>query len=322
MTAPPRPEPDERDPALDAAWRAWSVETPPPALDAAILAAAHREARSRPRPAGDDDDTLAEAREPSRWWWGLAAAATNRAIAFGVVQLAPTDAPGDATVATDIPAQASRQASEARPASEPRVPSSPPNEISTPDPLPPPTEPKREEVAAPAPAPEPERKRDTPPPAGNAVKSTAKARAATGGDVPADRASRGAPQPFPSTALTPSVEPQRERALTPESIVAAPRAAAPAPAGAVGAAAPAVVVEPPSAGAARGEHASAPRALAQKHADVASADAFVTRIRELVDAGRLDEAVRELQAFRAAYADADARLPEPLKAWAASVPRK
>ncbi len=35
----------------------------------------------------------------------------------------------------------------------------------------------------------------------------------------------------------------------------------------------------------------------------------------------MDEARRELAAFRAAYADADARLPAELRAWAAQVPR-
>ncbi len=48
-------------------------------------------------------------------------------------------------------------------------------------------------------------------------------------------------------------------------------------------------------------------------------DAFVRRIREHYDAGRLDAAARELRAFREAYADADARLPPELRAWAASI---
>jgi hypothetical protein len=95
----------ERDPVLDAAWRAQSTELPPPSLDAAILAAAHREVASRPRAAGDDD-TLAEAREPSRWWWGLAAAATIGAIAFGVVQLAPLGTAHDPMRATTCPPSA------------------------------------------------------------------------------------------------------------------------------------------------------------------------------------------------------------------------
>ena len=103
MTTPQIPEPPDRDPALDAAWKLHSTELPPPRLDAAILAAAHRKARTRPHAVGDDDG-VAQARGPSRAWWGLAAAATIGAIAFGVLQLAPpivTDQ--SATVATDIP---------------------------------------------------------------------------------------------------------------------------------------------------------------------------------------------------------------------------
>jgi hypothetical protein len=48
-------------------------------------------------------------------------------------------------------------------------------------------------------------------------------------------------------------------------------------------------------------------------------ESFVLRIRELHEAGRLDEAARELVAFRNAYPDADAKLPPALRAWAATV---
>ncbi len=104
MTTHDRTPPPERDPLLDAAWRGHSTELPPRAVDAAILAAAHREVASRPRTAGDDD-TLAEAREPSRWWWGFAAAAAIGAIAFGLVQLAPFGPAHDPTRATDMPSE-------------------------------------------------------------------------------------------------------------------------------------------------------------------------------------------------------------------------
>ena len=49
--------------------------------------------------------------------------------------------------------------------------------------------------------------------------------------------------------------------------------------------------------------------------------AWIERIRMLHAEQRFDEAARELNAFRDAYPDADARLPESLRAWAASVPR-
>ena len=50
-----------------------------------------------------------------------------------------------------------------------------------------------------------------------------------------------------------------------------------------------------------------------------TAESFVLRIRELHEAGRLDEAARELVAFRKAYPDADAQLPPALRAWAATI---
>lgn len=111
MSDPQRPDTPDRDPVLDAAWKAHSTELPPSHVDAAILAAAHREARARPRMLGDDD-ALAEAREPARAWWGLAAAATIGAIAFGIVQVTPPIATHEsATVATDMPRATERSAS-------------------------------------------------------------------------------------------------------------------------------------------------------------------------------------------------------------------
>ena len=48
-------------------------------------------------------------------------------------------------------------------------------------------------------------------------------------------------------------------------------------------------------------------------------ESYVLRIRELHEVGRLDEAARELVAFRNAYPDADAKLPPALRAWAATI---
>lgn len=50
-------------------------------------------------------------------------------------------------------------------------------------------------------------------------------------------------------------------------------------------------------------------------------DAFVAEIRRLLAAGDREGAVRELKRFRRTHADADARLPDDLRAFAASVPR-
>jgi hypothetical protein len=48
---------------------------------------------------------------------------------------------------------------------------------------------------------------------------------------------------------------------------------------------------------------------------------WIDRIRALVTEGKLADAAQELAAFRAAYVDADARLPAELQAWAATVKR-
>jgi hypothetical protein len=50
-------------------------------------------------------------------------------------------------------------------------------------------------------------------------------------------------------------------------------------------------------------------------------EGFVAEIRRRLAAGDRDGAVRELQRFRRTHVDADARLPDDLKAFAASVAR-
>ena len=47
----------------------------------------------------------------------------------------------------------------------------------------------------------------------------------------------------------------------------------------------------------------------------------IARIRALRDEGKLGEAIRELNAFRAAFEDADARLPDELRSWAQTIAR-
>ena len=51
-----------------------------------------------------------------------------------------------------------------------------------------------------------------------------------------------------------------------------------------------------------------------------SVDDYVRELRTLRAAQRDDEAARVLAAFRAAYPDADQRLPDDLKGWARGVP--
>ncbi len=50
-------------------------------------------------------------------------------------------------------------------------------------------------------------------------------------------------------------------------------------------------------------------------------DEWIARIRKLMVDGDMAEANRALTGFRAAYRDADARLPADLRPWAATVPR-
>jgi hypothetical protein len=108
-----RPDDDQvpRDPRFDAAWRAASNEEPAPALDAAILAAAHRAAGAKPQSLSAQ--AMMRAR---RRWWPLAAAATVAVIAIGVVQRAGHDdlvtPPSGSAVVSDMPAQPAKSVAE------------------------------------------------------------------------------------------------------------------------------------------------------------------------------------------------------------------
>ncbi len=330
MSESQRPDPPLSDPVLDAAWKAHSTELPPPRIDAAILAAAHREARARPRAIGDDDE-FAEARAPSRAWWGFAAAATIGAIAFGVVQMAPPPAPPDAPVAaSDVPAApvperrkeppstlpVPKAASEAAPPAIPATPVAPAAKPTVQ------REPSRERQATP---PSPAADKLTAvapasvPPTGQVVRTTAPAQepalASNAGPAPA------APEAFPA-------EPERKqesdpvaqdrgnaRALAKESAALAP--ATPSP----------KAVTAPAAGAAMARTDAAAARADGKRRDEAAAtpplapDAWVKKIVALMDTGRRDDAARELRAFRNAYPDADSRLPPSLRDWAATVRR-
>ncbi|MEP7329799.1 MAG: hypothetical protein ABI777_11345, partial [Betaproteobacteria bacterium] len=84
---------EPRDDTLNRAWRAQSTDTPSSALDAAILAAAHRAVGSGPR----DAKLPAEATSPQRWWMPLAAAATIGVVVIGILQVAP-QAPVDTMI--------------------------------------------------------------------------------------------------------------------------------------------------------------------------------------------------------------------------------
>jgi len=78
------------DDALDRAWQQVSDEQPPPALDAAIIAAAHKSTQG-----GNEQAQVNRARPPYRsWltrWQPLAAAAAVAGLAFVLVQSLPRD---------------------------------------------------------------------------------------------------------------------------------------------------------------------------------------------------------------------------------------
>jgi hypothetical protein len=61
--------------------------------------------------------------------------------------------------------------------------------------------------------------------------------------------------------------------------------------------------------------------LAAADAHARTADDFIRDIERLRGEGRDADAALALSAFRAAYRDADTRLPAALREWARSVPR-
>lgn len=336
------------DPALAAAWQEHSREEPPAALDTAILAAAHRAAGAHPR----DVDVLAEAREPERWWWPLAAAAAIGAVAFGVIQLLPSEHDAANTVVSDTPSVVS---------SVPKTPASVAPAIS---PAPP-----QAPGAAAAPDAAPVQKQDGERPELQDRKSAESATPA----VPVAPASREVPAlakrappsptsapapPRPAAAPAPLAEHSEPRAFPAESRAAdatapfsheargniesaippvtepsgqvrgrADAARSPAPpdsATLLGKTTTALVAPQPTpraesaAGVApRNSQASAPT---QPNGPLTTEE-WIARLRALRRDGREAEAQAALQAFRIAWPDADARLPPDLREWAATVKR-
>ena len=113
------------------------------------------------------------------------------------------------------------------------------------------------------------------------------------------------PASAPASALAGAAAPARESkdavdAMAPESRAKVRAAQAPAAA----------------TQAAGGRSFGEPQAMA-----VTPPDTFVAEIRRRLSAGDREGAVRELQRFRRTHVDADARLPDDLRAFAASVPR-
>jgi Meckel syndrome type 1 protein len=273
------PDTPERDPALDAAWREHSTEMPPAALDAAILAAAHRAVGSAPKDAGK---TAAEATSPQRWWMPLAAAATIGAVALGILQTMPQQDSATTPAVTDAPApaRAPERASDA--------PSAPRDELQA-------ASRKQAPAAVTVPA-------APPAPASAPAKPAAKIIAPE-----AQIAASPAPQPFPAEKKAESTESDaKDRARMAPKLASAPLAAADVPP---------VLPAPMASGAV----ALGKNVARQDAAPAVDADAWIARIRKLHDEGKLADAAKELVAMRAAVPDADARLPRELRAWAATV---
>jgi len=277
-------ERDMRDAAVDAAWRAHLADEPPPALDDAILAAAHRAVGTTPV-----DATRAHAAPVdvprraagARWqsWAPLAAAATLAVVAFGIVELAPRDE--DRTALSIAPGTTTRDASApAAPASGAPAPA-----MSAADSA-------AGVVAASPPSPKRE------------------AQSQLGAEAESRRVPRE-PVPFPgqaregatvqSEASAPSNAPargQRDKVTAEGAMRREDRPLAQP-----------FQITPSAPGEAAERAARAP----------APVDDYVRRIALLHAQGADDEAAAVLREFRAAYADADAKLPAALQEWARTV---
>jgi len=323
MTRPDRPD-DDHDDALHQAWRASSREAPPPALDAAILAAAHRAVGSAPRTAGG------EAVRPPRWWMPFAAAAVIGAVAVGVVQLAPHESAIDVTsgesakpdarvamapaappaagagIAVDTTGAAKREAS-------------PPVAVaSAPPPAPAPSPAPRAHVDAAQPslaatsAPQPF-------PAAKVARQEPAQDSAAANPASANRMADAAiPRESAEARASPRSDAQGRVAASPPSppTPAAARAAAGAPA----TPAPATMAAPTAERARDGFAGNLAQVAKQRPAPSAEAlerakdpEAWIVRIRKLRDGGREAEAIKELHEFDAVVPDAAQRMPSELR---------
>ncbi|HEX8010661.1 MAG TPA: hypothetical protein VF814_06975 [Casimicrobiaceae bacterium] len=253
-------------------------------LDAAWRAASREEP-----PATLDAAIHAEARRavgaaPGRkrnkhWWYPLAAAATVAVLAIGIARLTPPEQVAP-TLLTEQSAAPRSAASEAKRQAAPAdtSPAASPPAATQPQPLP--REPRVASAAI-------ERERAAAPP------------------IP--MAKKQAPPP-------------KEEAPAREQLAAAPSEKLES------SAAPAASSAPPAPPAARGEREVGGLAAGQvarrdeakaKDVDARDREEWIKRIRELKSAGRIDDAAKELAAFRAAFGEqADALLPPELRTWA------
>jgi hypothetical protein len=121
VTERPTPDDEQRDAAIDVAWRRSSDEEPSLAVDEAIRAAARRRIGSRPR--GDERS----ADRGRRWtqWAPVAAAAGVAVLAFGLLRWLPVEqqfapsAPVSPSAGTGTARDAAAEESAAAPAAPP-----------------------------------------------------------------------------------------------------------------------------------------------------------------------------------------------------------
>jgi hypothetical protein len=329
---------NERDPELEKLYREHSREEPPSALDAKILAAAHRAVESGPRKVG-------EATRPQRWWMPLAAAAAIGVVAIGVIQQVPKETAIDATsVATAPTTPAPAPARDVAPPPPAQEKATTNERDSLPLDANALAKKQKEAVVNASPPPPPAAAPAAKPAMPRSSMETEQTRREN--KVVADRLA-GAdkplaePTPFPAaperqkTEVAASVEAKRDMPME-QSITDARKdafregqrqAAAPA-----GAPAPPATTAPPPAPAPAPAQLSADRMRAQSQTGAAGAiaqsknvdeemrafardpDAWIARIRKLRDEGNTAQALRELKEFRALVPDAERRLPADLRA--------
>lgn len=350
-----RPHDDDlpaRDARFDAAWRQASDEEPPASLDAAIRAAARREVGAGPQRSAP---AVPAATRPERWWFPLAAAATIGAIALGLLQLAGPDKlfggdpsavvsdipPGTTTLPRDAPAGTPLPPPVLRPPAAGGITIPPPPSgqgaprSATPGDAPSPTRPEAKLIRRPFAEPRPE----SPPAQEAALAPPGKLAAGRIESLPQPalpaRAERSPPPATDSAAAAPATPPMTNppaRLLAKSSLPAvepaAPRLAAPA-------AAPAPAAALAAQRSREGASAAAPVAadatgratspVERRRADTMrdGQDArtplpvaeWIVLIRKLRDEGKIDEARKELAAFRDAHPDHAQLLPPDLVRW-------
>ncbi|MCC7326441.1 MAG: anti-sigma factor [Burkholderiales bacterium] len=336
----PTPEPPDRDPMLADAWRAYSRESPPEALDRRILAAAHRAAGSGPRSAAKATGATAATR-PQRWWMPLAAAATIGVIAVGVLQSLPDDHDLLSVTEPAAPESADVREQAVAPTGQKDAASA----VSGRDAAP------AAEVASAMKKPRAEVQSAEKTGSGNETAMAQESKRSAEGVAQQRRPQAPQPASVPKLPSLPPPPPlERESAVGSGKLDAArTQAPVPFPAAAAPRSAPSASQESDARMSARNDasverqqHAAAPKLESRERRDDSRAgagdavtsltqksaladelrakardpDAWIARIRKLRDEGDTAQALREVRDFRSVVPDAERRLPGDLREWA------